>query len=414
MKKKLVYALLAVLISFGLWFYVITVENPEWEDTFYNVPVVLDNETVLHDRGMMVISEKTPTVTLKLSGNRSDMNKLNNANITLVADLSRIYETGEQTLSYVIMFPGDIPANAITVLSQNPAQLKVTVAERDTKEVPVVPTYSGKVPEGFMTDRENLILDREYITVTGPAAVVEKITQAQIQVDLEGRTETINQKYNYTLCDAEGNEVDDTLITKDVSEVNLTLKIQRYKEVELRLDVIPGGGLTLENTSISMNIQTIIVSGSEQQLADLEYLVLGRIDLATIIESETKTYTISTRLPAGLTNQSGTDTVTVEIKIPELATKTVKITKFVPIGLPEHLEANILTQELTVTFRGPKAQLDRLTAQHITAQVDFSGAEAGVTDTKKVTFLVSEDISGVGAIHSYNVSATVEEIPVEG
>ena len=46
MKRKIVYGLLALLISFGLWMYVVTVVNPGWEETFYNIPVVLENEEI--------------------------------------------------------------------------------------------------------------------------------------------------------------------------------------------------------------------------------------------------------------------------------------------------------------------------------------------------------------------------------
>jgi hypothetical protein len=60
MKQKILYGLLALAVSFGLWLYVITVENPASETTFYNIPVVLDNESVLADRGLMVLGIRPP------------------------------------------------------------------------------------------------------------------------------------------------------------------------------------------------------------------------------------------------------------------------------------------------------------------------------------------------------------------
>ena len=73
MMKKILYALLATIISFGLWLYVVTVVNPVFEDTFYNIPVVLENEEVLRENGFMVMTGEIPKVTLRLSGNRTDM-----------------------------------------------------------------------------------------------------------------------------------------------------------------------------------------------------------------------------------------------------------------------------------------------------------------------------------------------------
>ena len=40
-KNRLLSTLLAVSVAFVLWVYVITVVSPNSEDTFYNIPVVL-------------------------------------------------------------------------------------------------------------------------------------------------------------------------------------------------------------------------------------------------------------------------------------------------------------------------------------------------------------------------------------
>lgn len=406
MRKKILHALLALVVSFGLWLYVITVENPNSENTFYSIPVVLDNETVLHDRGLMILTEKDPTVTLKLGGNRSHLNKLSNSNITLVADLSRIYEAGEQALSYSIGYPGDIPQNSIEILSQLPAQITLTIVERLTQSIPVSVTYTGQVPEGFMTDKENLTLDTKTVSVTGPASVVKQIAEARITVDLNNQTETISQSYTYTLYDKNGEPVDDEMLTMDVSEVKLTLKIQRYKEIALRLDVIPGGGATLENSSIVMDTASLLISGNEQMLKELgDTIVLDSIHLGELTEDTVLTYSIADLLPEGITNISGIEKVNVTIKFPDLKMKTFQVSQILPQNVPAGMHAQILTKELAVTLRGPAALIDALTADQIQALVDFSAAELG-TDTYKVTFRIN-GAEGVGAVNSYTVSATV-------
>lgn len=399
MRKKILHALLALVVSFGLWLYVITVENPNSENTFYNIPVVLDNESVLNDRGLMILTEKDPVVTLKLGGNRSYLNKLSNSNITLVADLARIYEAGEQTLAYSISYPGDIPQNSIEVLSQLPAQITLTIAERLTQSVPVSVVYTGQVPEGFMTDKENLTLDTKAVNITGPASVVKQIAEARITVDLDDQTETISQTYTYTLYDKNGEIVDDDMLTADISEIKLTLKIQRYKEIALRLDVIPGGGATLENSSIVMDTESLLISGSEQLLESLgDAILLDTVNLGELTEDTVLTYNIADLLPEGITNVSGIEKVNVTIQFPELKMRTLQVTQILPQNVPAGMHAEILTKELAVTLRGPAAVVDSLTVDQIQALVDFSNAELG-TDTYKVTFRIS-GAEGVGAVKS--------------
>ena len=405
MKRKILHILLAVAVSLGLWLYVITVENPNSENTFYSIPVVLDNESVLHDRGLMVLSAEVPTVTLKLNGNRSYLNKLNNSNITLVADLSRIYEAGEQPLSYNIRYPGDIPQNSIEVLSQLPAQVTLTITERLTQNVPVKVVYEGQVPEGYMTDTKNLVLDTKFINVTGPAFVVKEIAEARITVNLTNQTETISQTYSYTYYDKNGEVVEHEKLTADATEVKLTLKIQRYKQIALKLDVIPGGGATLDNTKITMDIDSLFISGSEQLLEGLDTIVLDQIDLGMVYQDTTLTYTIADLLPEGITNITNTEKVNVTIDLPDLETKTFQINQILPQNIPAGVHVDIMTKELTVTLRGPANVIDGMTADQIQVLVDFSEAKPGA-DSYQATIHVA-GVEGVGAMGRYDVQAQV-------
>lgn len=406
MKKKIVYALLSVAIAFGLWAYVITTVSPEWEETYYNIPVVLNNETVLHENGLMVMEDEIPKVTLKLLGNRSDLVNLNSANITLIADLAKIYETGEQNLPYSITYPGNVPDNSIEILSKLPQFITLTIAERKTVEVPVVPQYEGTVPEGYQTDKENMILDHQFITVTGPAAVVDQIKMAKIVVDLENQTETISQKYMYTLCDKDGNEVASERLVTDVSEVNLTLKIRRYKEIPLIINVVSGGGATESNAVIKKDMETIQVSGTQQQLDSLgDRLVLGEIRLGEIPEATTKEFEI--KLPEGVENLTGKDTVTVKIEFPNLVSKTVKVTNIQAKNVPSGMKAEILTMEMTVVVRGPKAQIEALTSENLRVLVDFTGAQQGTDTYKAMVQVDSGTFRDVGAVGTYTVYARV-------
>ncbi len=404
MKKKILYALLSLVVSFGLWLYVITVENPNSEATFYNIPVVLDNESVLNDRGLMLLNDKTPTVTLKLEGNRSYLNKLENSNITLVADLSRIYEAGEQTLSYDIRYPGDIPRNSIEVLSQLPATVTLTVVERLTQSVPVNVVTVGQVPEGYMTDTTNMVLDTKSISVTGPASVVKQIAEARVTVNLDGQKETISQSYGYTFYDKNGNAVQHEMLTADYAEVKLTLKIEHFKQIAIMLDVIPGGGATMDNTTIKLNIDKLLISGSEQLLEGLDAIVLETIDLGTLTQDTVLTYEIQDLLPAGISNVTGTGTVTVTITLPNLKMKTFKVSQIIPQNIPAGMYVELMTQELTVVLRGPSKVIDKLESEQIRVLVDFTDAILGA-DSYQATIEIL-DAEGVGAMNSTVIQVT--------
>lgn len=405
MKSKLLKVLLAAAVAFALWCFVIMVEQPESEKTYYNIPVVLLNEDVLTERGLMIVSER-PTVTLRLSSTRTNLNNLNESNINVIANVAPITGPGTHEITYSISYPGNVPASAVTVKSQSTDMVKLKVAKRITKRVEVVPVYNGSVPEGMIADKENAVLDYDFIEVAGPESVVEQITQAIIQVDLTDQTETIMGEYAYILCNDAGEPVDAAQVTTNVEVINLTLKIQRVKEIALKVTVVPGGGATEATSVIDIQPKTIRVSGSDAMLEGLDELDLGTIDLAELVNDVSLTYPIV--LPEGITNETGLTEATVSVKFPNLRVKTLQITNIEAINVPAGMEVEMITQSLQVSFRGPAAMVNAMTEKDIMVTVDFTDAELG-TDTKKATVTISSKYDGVGAVGTYSVSVTVKE-----
>lgn len=409
MKNKILYALLATVISFGLWLYVVTVVNPEFEDTFYNIPVVLENEEVLRENGLMLMTDEIPKVTLKLSGNRADMIKLNSSNITLKVDLSKIQGAGEQSIGYSISYPGDLLNNAFVVVAQTPKQITLNIAEWKSKEVDVQVSYTGAVPEQYIAFKENATLDYPRVTVTGPAALIDQIASARIQVDLEGRTESIlSESYTFALLDVDGNEVDASRVKANVTEVKYSLKIQRWKDVELRLDVLPGGGLTAGDCQILIDPVTIRVSGSEKVLENLEYLILNKtepLDLSLLKADFTQQYEII--LPEEVTNLSEKSSVTVTVKLPPMEIRQFTVTDIQVVNVPAGMKVELTTLEKTVEVRGYAGVLDTMTSADLFILVDFSGAQPGMGEYKATVHLADRLEGNVGIVGGYTVTATV-------
>jgi YbbR domain-containing protein len=168
------------LLAIGLWVYVITVERPESENTFYNVPVVLEGEDVLRERGMMITSQTQQTVTLKLSGNRKALNQLKSSDIAAVIDLSRVTEAGEKNATYSVEIPGDAD---LEVVARQPESVALIITEWATKEIPVSLDFIGRVPEGYYVDKQSATLDRTSVHVTGPEQIITQIEKAVITID---------------------------------------------------------------------------------------------------------------------------------------------------------------------------------------------------------------------------------------
>ena len=406
MKSKLTSIALSLVIAFGLWLYVITNVSQETEYTIYNIPVVMEGESVLTERNLMITSISADDVDLTMSGNRSDLAKVNNGNMTLKADLTKIYEPEEnKILPCTPVFPSDVPSNALTIQNRHPANIYITVEARRNKEVPVEIVWIGSSPDGYMSDRENRVLDYSSVTVVGPASVADLIEKAVIEVDLSEQMESISQDYRYTLCDKDGNPVDAQLITTNVENVHLDVKIQRVKEVRLVADVIYGGGATEKNTTVEIEPAVIRLSGGSAVLDELgDTISLGKIDLRTIDKSQE--LTIPFVLPEDVTNLSNITEAKVNIKFVGLLVKDFEVENIEAVNVPEGLEAEIMEKKMTVSLRGTVMDLSRIMPEDIVVRADFTDAVAG-TSTFKATVHLAEEHSAIGAIRSYSVTANV-------
>lgn len=400
MKSKPLSILFSIIIAFTLWLYVITVISPESTAEFHNVSVQLDGESILLEKGLMLISDTTPTAKVTLNGNRSDLININSGNLTLIADLSKITEAGEHSLTYTVNPPGDM---AVSVENREPKTVTVTVAERISTPVPVVIEYTGTLPEGFIMDKGNELLSTDTVTVAGPKEVVEMIDHASITVSCDDRTESFVENLVYTLCDAEGNPLDVSLVTTDVKEIRLEVKVSRFKAIPLTLKVTDGGGATGDTTQIDIEPQQISVSGSDTALENLTELVLGTVNLADITEDTQKEYTIT--LPEGIKNESGVEIAAVKISFPALSKKEFTITDIRIVNVAEGMEAQLMTQKLTVTVRGPKEQVNRLKAEDISVVLDLEGVVNADTVVPAITF--GENFPDLGVVGKPTVSVTV-------
>lgn len=410
MKSKFGSLLLSVGLAFALWLYVITAVSPGSKETYYNIPVVLEGESVLAEKGLMITGMSTESITMVLSGNRTDLSRVDSKNITIKVDLSKIYDPGSHAMSYTHAFPGNVASNAFVVESKTPEKLLLTVERRVTKDVNVEVKWIGSAPEGFMSDRENRILDYPAINITGPQSVVDQITKAVIEVDLNEQRESISQDYLYTLCNAEDEPVNAEHVVTNVQEVHLDVSIQRVKDIAIACTVLEGGGARIQDAEISLDVETIRVSGSEAALENMgDRLIIGTVNLAEITDDTQLEFPIT--LPEGVKNLTGVTEVNVEVQLNGLASREFTVQNIQSINVPEGMAAELITEKLTLVVRGPSAQVALLTTEDITVTVDFANAELG-TSTFRAGVRFASGFESLGALRIESVSASLT-VPAE-
>ena len=398
MKSKVTMMLLALIIAFGLWFYVITVVSPDSEISINNVSVQSQGEKLLLEQSnlMVVTDMEELEVDLVLNGNRTDLIKLSRSNITITVDVSKIDRAGKHEVTYDISLPGDIPSNAVSVQTRDPDRLTIVVENRvRNPEVPLKLVYDKTQLPGNYTMKESAMEYPEFITVSGPESIMKTIAYAEVKLDLSGRQESyIDESIPYVLYDKDGEEIENELLTHD-GTVQLSIPINYTKELPLKLQLKAGGGATEKDALVRFfvpkaedseeedeEITGITVSGSKPILDGESALTLASIDLASVRDGDKLIFKLD-ELPLlkeeGINNESGIMEIYAVITFPKLKERVFQELIINTIGVGENLQANLTQKRINITVRGPVALIDKLERGDISVVVDLTG----VTESKE-------------------------------
>ncbi len=398
-KHKIWAFVLALVASICLWFYAVTVVNPDDSTTVSGIPVEFEGTQALAAQGLMLTGGENTKVSVKFSGRRSDLKELNNETVKAVADVTRITTSGEHPLSWTLVYPDTVASGDISEASQSPSRITVTVSEiKENNEIPIEIKYVGDMDPGLMIDEENVTVSVESLSAIGPADEVNSIDHAVVWIDVTDKTSVIDGEFKYVFVDDQDNELKLSKYTVPATEtLRVTVPILRYKDLKLRVDLIPGGGATSQDAVVELKPSTIRVSGSEEDLKALpDEFSIKTIDLATMGYSQT--LLVKPTLPSGITNRAVQENVEVKLELVGLTTKTLTISSSNIQWRNTTEDVSFAVQSVDIQLRGKAAALSRLTSADLNVIADF--AEGYDEKTKKVTLqieFISPSIS-VGAI----------------
>ena len=374
--SKLLYALLAIVISIALWFYVAAVENNDDDITIKGVPVTFVNEEVLEERGMMISDGGNQTATLKLTGPMTELAKLDQEKekINLTIDVSKITSPGEQTMAFDLDLPS-VYESSVTIQEWNPRNITFTVSRHIRKEIKVEGKFTGKLAEDYM--RDDFVISPGKIEISGIESEVNRVSHALVTVG--GETEfdtTFRGEMGFELIDFQGNVLTDVDVSCPVETVSVTLPIIKTADIPLEVKWIAGGGVTDVEKYVDYSItpSVITVAGAEEDLEPLKEILLGEIDLSTVIGRQTFEFEIP--LASELDNLSGTTKATVDVRIYGLSNKIMEVDNIQLENVPEGFAAESVTKTLQVLVRGPEEDLDLILPINLRVVADLSRVDA--------------------------------------
>ena len=416
--KKWLSLLCAIVVSLGLWVYVVTVENPEGSITIYNIPVTFSGQDLLREDYDLLITDSNVAngVELSFTGKRSVLTKLQESKSELQLAVNVTYLRSAQTysLSYDIndlTLPSSVSAQDLVLGTKDPSAVTVTLENQIKKTVPIVIQQNVRLQEGYMTDR--LTQNYAEVVVEGPQKVIDQISKAQAVLDRENVGQTITATLPLTIVNENGEPVDTTSLSYNVTEVEVTLPVLMYKDVPLEAPLIEGGGATSADVVLDIKPKSIRLSGDPSVLESLTSIKLSNVDLSSMMtNSETLSRTIV--IPEGCTNISGEQEASVNLQIKNKSIRQMRISSsnFQYIGLSAEYGVNFKTTLLLVTIRAGEKDISQITEDNLRVVADFTSVEPGDAIYVPVKIYI-DGFEGAGVVAPDDYRILVDIVPAD-
>lgn len=376
MKEKLLknwgLKIMAVLISFLIWFLVANIEDYSVTKTITGIPVAILNEEAITSQDMVYEIVQGRTVDIKVEGRRSVVEKLTLEDFVASADLSQLSITNSVQITV------DAASNVIRReinISVVDSMMKVAIEERGEQKLPISVVTVGETQDGYAV--VSAAATPNMVTVTGAASKVKDIKTVRVEVDVEGLNTSISTRGELILLDADGERIESDKITRNMSSVSVKVTIQKTKEVPVQ--IIPSGEVA-EGYSIAGEIEyqptTVLIAGNEEDLRGIREISIEDIDVTGLSSNFETTVDINDYLPEGIVIADKTQEIAVKINIERLVerTLTVKAGDIEFTGTDHGFQYEITSEEreFELTVIGLKRDLDALTVQDVKPTVDVS------------------------------------------
>lgn len=293
------YKLFSIVAAFLLWLLVMTIEDPESQKIFYNIPVKLVNTEELTDKDMVYeILDKTDVVrSVTITAKKTIRDELSSSDIVAEADFSKLTAADTVEITFYSLRYND----EITAIAGSNEILKLNIEDKKTRRLSVTVTTTGEVEEGYIIN--SISPDQNRIEVSGPESVVSQIATANVKVDVTDSVSDISTYADVVLYDADGKEIAEDRLTMNVGSVRVKVEILNTKTVPVRFSVT-GTPVAeyLFTGEITATPDRVLIAGTNAVLDSVNEIVVPAevINITGQTSDMTTSVNITKYLPEGI------------------------------------------------------------------------------------------------------------------
>lgn len=409
-KVSIPLLIISVLASIIIWLVVMNLINPTMDIRFSDVEVTILGTTDLYENnGFSILSETDLSFDVELSGGRNSILRLKREDIEVSCDVSRISRNGTNRIQCTVTTPYE----DVTVVNLQNLVANIEVDKISEEPVKLIYDITGELPENYMLGE--VTLPNAEVLVNGPKSEISSIAYGLITADVTELRNSATLTLPVTLIGKSGEQIELRYTQQITKTAEINVPVLLKKEVPFTYSISGAGGLTRDDVDVTISPKSVTLIGDPQTLADTEYISLGSITLDNI--GEGTSFEEAFFVPVGATCSSDRSTVTVEVSVKDVETRTFKVSPILATGSVEGFDAKVSSQYINVRIRGNKHLLDSIGTDDfiVTVSLDQVPAQAGHhTATPVVSFIPSLNVEILPSEYAVTVTLTPSPVaPIE-
>lgn len=355
---KLASLLFAVL----LWIYVMDVENPEMLKVIKNVDITVIGTERLESENLVLLDSSLPSIDVTVKGRRTDVNNVDRSDIRLTVDISTLNQG-----THSVMIDRSVNFDSVIVTSLSRRSVDVVLDKLAEELKPVEITFKGEAKPGFVT--EAAVPDPPMVLVRGPETQVKKVLRLQGEVNSTSITAMTEAQIPIHPVDSAGKTVEG--VSGAVKSVKASLSLFQVKTLAVNATLagkVPEG---FELVDVQLNPGTVTLKGAEELLKDFTFLKTKPINLSTI--AQTDSVNVELDLPEGITALDLNGPLKALVRIEPVKTRELTYTEeevqFINAAAGT---GGRMIGPLKIRIRGTETLVDALRKEDIKLRIDLA------------------------------------------
>ena len=367
--------LLSLLLAILLWNYVVTSNQLITRTkTLSGLTGYVTSQATLSTYGLALPvnpAELIDDVSVRVEVSQNYYRQVSHDNVQVTLDLSKVRAAGTQ----------EVELKATTTYGRvtgiYPSSITLDFEPLDSRSVPVNVSIEGERSEDrwYNISRTN----PSVLTISGAASNVRSISQARVYTDVTGADSSYMRAETYVLLDANGNEIDQSMLNRSSSSITVVADVYPTKDIPVSMEASdlvtgrPAEGYVI--SEITIQPESITVAANQELLDDISELLIEPISVEGLSRSVSHRAKVSV-LPDF--KYTSAQQVFVNIAITEKdVSEWLEGTDISFIGKAEDLTLEWQKNPVRVYVTGPRSEIETLKAEGLPVTVDLTGLGEG-------------------------------------